>query len=225
MQGNSRVITTNQVEPHEKVPDLVHRYLQTDFQKPICQHTLEAFEEVQAWLGDSNEPVVLDSCCGVGESTKNLATQFPNAKIIGVDKSALRIKKGQNKTESVTNYILVRADVIDFWRLLASSKVKVSHHFLLYPNPYPKSAQVQRRWHASPSFVDILKIGGVLEVRSNWRLYIEEFAIALQTAQQQPVLKELSVTNPFTPFERKYQNSGQSLWQVTCELTKAVSTS
>lgn len=231
MQGNSRVVSTNQQDVHEKIPELVEKYLHSENKKPIQAHTQAAFRRVEDWL-DNATAIILDSCCGKGESTQNLASKYPDAKVIGIDKSALRISKHQHTeaTPSISqqseevqfysqdNYCLVRAEVIDFWRLVVSHQWPVTRHCIYYPNPYPKSAQVQRRWHASASIKDIIAIGGHLEVRSNWKLYIQEFAVALKTADRQPLIFEVEKGNPITAFERKYWNSGQDSWHLDCQL-------
>ena len=67
---------------------------------------------------------------------------------------------------------------------------------------------------------DILQLGGLLEVRSNWQLYIEEFAIALQLAEVKAEVRQYSAAKPITPFERKYWGSGQSSWQLRANLKK-----
>lgn len=218
-QGNSRAITTNQLGPHEKVEALVKRHLQHKSQKPFNQHTVDAFEQATQWLGDWQGPLILDSCCGVGESTAYIAAKHPEAKVIGVDKSAVRTDKHGHYANEASNYCVVRADLNDFWRLAHQSGWHLHKHFLLYPNPYPKSAHVQRRWHASAAFADILKLGGTLEVRSNWQIYIEEFALALKVAGLDVECKEYQSAEPQTPFERKYWASGQKSWQVIAELS------
>jgi hypothetical protein len=60
-------------------------------------------------------------------------------------------------------------------------------------------------------------IGNTLILRSNWRLYLEEFQ---QAAAQMHLHGELSQVNvavekALTPFEAKYQASGQVCWQLT----------
>jgi tRNA (guanine-N7-)-methyltransferase len=218
-QGNSRSISTSQLGPHNKVPELVTRHLTSTSQKPFNQHTLEAFEQVQDWLNDWQGPLILDSCCGVGESTATLAKQFPDARVIGVDKSALRTGKHQAIYHQGTdNHLVVRADLNDFWRLAHQAGWRLERHYLLYPNPYPKPSQVHRRWHASAAFADILKLGGRLEVRSNWDIYIEEFAIALQTAGIAYQSEVYSAAHPITPFERKYWASGQQSFRVVADI-------
>ena len=218
--GNSRVITSNQQGPHEKIEELVKRHLAHSSRKPFNQHTLDAFSEVQEWLNGKSAPLIMDSCCGVGESTARLAQRYPEALVIGVDKSALRTEKHSHYKAQTDNYLVVRADLNDFWRLAHQAGWKLNKHFLLYPNPYPKSAHVQRRWHASAAFADILKLGGVLEVRSNWQIYVQEFALALQVAGFNASAELYHCDEPDTPFERKYWDSGQQSWRVIADLKR-----
>lgn len=217
--GNSRSISSNQSEPHEKIAKLVERHLANPSQKPFAQHTLDAFEEVSAWLNLSR-PIILDSCCGVGESTALIAKQHPESQVIGVDKSAVRTAKHQHYSIQQQNYLIVQADLNDFWRLARQQNWQLFKHFLLYPNPYPKSAQVQHRWHASAAFADIVTLGGLIELRSNWHIYVQEFAIALQVAGFESCTEIYQNHQPQTPFERKYWASGQQSWRLKADLTR-----
>ena len=219
----SRSITSNQKGPHDKLYETVTKHLETTSQKPIQDHTLEAFNDVTEWLADWDGPIVLDSCCGVGESTASLASKHQEAKVVGLDKSAVRINKHeQNYHLGTENHLVIRADVIDFWRLVVENNWPVSHHYLLYPNPYPKSAHLKRRWHGSAAFADLIKVGGQLEVRSNWQTYIEEFSLALKYAGYESQWEQLNVKQPMTPFERKYTASGQNCWSVKADLNSEV---
>jgi hypothetical protein len=63
----------------------------------------------------------------------------------------------------------------------------------------------------------MIYIGDSLILRSNWRLYLEEFQ---QAAKQMALHGELSQVNvaveqALTPFEAKYLASGQICWQLT----------
>lgn len=216
--GNSRQIHSNQTQVHDKLPKLVARHLRHISQRPFTQHTLEAFGQAQAWLADRQGPIILDACCGVGESTAHIANQHPHARVIGVDKSALRTAKHQHYSLHQDNALVLRGDLNDFWRLAVQANWTLYKHFLLYPNPYPKAAHVQRRWHASPAFADIVKLGGQLEVRSNWQLYIAEFAVALNVAGLTSQIQEYQFEPAITPFERKYWASGQSSWRLISPL-------
>lgn len=253
MHGNSRWVSTNQPDINEKLKDVVERHARTQSQKPIVQHTLDAFEQVQTWLsGFDTTTILLDSCCGIGESTWRLAKDNPDALVIGVDKSFSRLekhaqqpefsaydeihkqeRKGSKRQENGPdntgqehqavfhardNYCVVRADVIDFWRLITQQDWHVAQHTIYYPNPYPKASQLQKRWHGTASLQDILRIGGKLMVRSNWDIYIREFAEALRICGKNADVTQVRQGEPITPFERKYWNSGQQSWQVSCEL-------
>ena len=218
MQQQSRTISTNQVGIHQNLHKVVNRQLLSASQKPFSAHTEQAFQLANKWLGDWQGELILDSCCGVGESTVNIAQAHPNARVIGIDKSALRTDKHQAYASTLQNYLVLRADLNDFLRLLVLHEKKLTKHYLLYPNPYPKAAHLQRRWYAKAALKDMLKLGGILEVRSNWQLYIQEFSAALSIANVDSEVAVFESDHAITPFERKYWQSGQSSWQLLANL-------
>lgn len=218
--GNSKEIITNQEGIHEKLTEVVEKHLATLSKKPFQQHTLDAFEQVKERLKGHKGGIILDACCGVGQSTRLIAKRHPEAFVIGVDKSAARINKDDQfliedtDTSQVDNFILVRADLNDFYRLLVNEKWKINKHFILYPNPWPKSKHLQRRWHGSAVFPQIIALGQTIELRSNWRLYLEEFLQAAKIAGRAGHISLVEEESPLTPFEAKYQASGQQCWQL-----------
>jgi len=218
MQQQARAISTNQLGIHKNLHKIVTRQLASVSQKPLSVHTQLTFQEVSNWLEGWQGDLILDSCCGVGESTVNIAKAHPNARVIGIDKSASRTAKHQAYASSLPNYLVLRADLNDFLRLLVVNDIKLTKHYLLYPNPYPKTAHLQRRWYATSALKDILKLGGILEVRSNWQLYIEEFSAALEIANVSNKIGVYENDQAMTPFERKYWQSGQNNWQLLANL-------
>lgn len=214
--GNSRSITTTQEGVHERLEQLVSKHRSTEFKKPIAAFNLAAFEAVAARVKTSGRPLILDSCCGVGASTRQLALSFPDHLIIGVDRSENRLQRKLGALPE--NACLVRADLVDFWRLALSEGWKPERHFLLYPNPYPKKSDLKQRWHAHPVFPALVALGGRFESRSNWQLYLQEMQQALAYYGIQAHLEPLVVEQPLTPFERKYHLSGQTLWRLTANL-------
>ena len=66
-------------------------------------------------------------------------------------------------------------------------------------------------------------LGGVLECRSNWCVYVEELAQALQLlCGKTGTVEEWAVRgDPLTAFERKYRDSGQSLYRLVVDLGAA----
>ncbi|GGA80242.1 hypothetical protein GCM10011369_22730 [Neiella marina] len=222
MAGNSKLIVSNQPGVHEHLADKVQRHFKHPFRKPVAEHTLDVFqqlnEQVQQWPGS----VILDACCGVGESTKVLAAQYPDSLVVGIDKSACRIGKGLQQ-EGGGHYVLARADLNDLWRLIWAANWPLSRQFILYPNPWPKAEHLGRRWHGAGVFPYILAAGGILTVRSNWHIYVDEMvqamALAGLTVQAQPYPHDDGV-EPMTPFERKYWQSGHASTQLAVDLSR-----
>ncbi|TMM46068.1 tRNA (guanine(46)-N(7))-methyltransferase TrmB [Colwellia ponticola] len=226
--GDSKAIISNQEGIHEKLDEVVQRHLTHASQKPYQQHTQQAFEKTDALVNaflaaNPAGEIILDACCGVGQSTRILAKQNPQALVIGVDKSDHRINRNvegfdANNGFTADNYQLVRADLNDFYRLVKAANWPVSKHYILYPNPWPKSKHLQRRWHGSEVFPQMTRIGQQLILRSNWRIYLAEFQQAAKLVDLQGEINALPVTDAslaLTPFEAKYQASGQVCWQLT----------
>ncbi len=215
MDGSSRFISSAQQGPHADLEDLLQRHLAHPFRKPILDYNREAFAEAMAaWRAwNPNAPLILDAGCGVGWSTLRIAERYPDHFVLGVDQSSDRLERGK-PTVLPANGRLVRADLVDFWRLLAESGVRLARHYNLYPNPWPKIGHLARRWHGHAVFPVWRELGGELECRSNWRIYIEEMAIALSLLSGQPMAAEPYATDdPMTPFEKKYLASGHELWR------------
>ncbi len=219
-KGQSRAITSNQTGVHDDLEKIVSKHLNSEFKKPIAAHTLEAFSQVQEKVLGFSGPIIMDSCCGVGESTANLAAKHPDALVIGVDKSSHRLAKHdiEYRQSELGQYILAQADLNDFWRLAVAANWQLSHHYLLYPNPWPKAKHFSRRWHGAPVFPFIVKLGGLLEVRSNWSVYVDEFAAALNIAGVSAETEQYSAAEAVTPFERKYWASGQQSFRLRTQL-------
>ncbi|MCK9984044.1 MAG: tRNA (guanine-N7-)-methyltransferase [Azoarcus sp.] len=218
--ANSRIPESAQSGVHEHLVRHVQRHLAEPFRKPCLDYNRAAFEaSLAGW--DRNAPLILDAGCGVGHSTIQLARAFPDHWVIGVDQSADRLNRRKPYPDALLpkNMVFVRADLVDYWRLMSDAGLRLARHYILYPNPWPKIGHLARRWHAHPVFPFIPRLGGVLECRTNWRVYIEEFACALGLATGREVAWEtFEAPAPLTPFERKYRDSGQTLFRLVCDL-------
>jgi tRNA G46 methylase TrmB len=219
--NDPKTIISNQNGLHENLENTVQRHLQHPFRRPIPDYSLKVFEQASKRVDKHNGAIIFDSYCGVGESTVAIAKANPDALVLGLDKSSHRLEKHDNhyRQTGIDNYLLLRADVDDFWRLAAQENWRLQKHFLLYPNPWPKAAHLQRRCHGSPLFPTLLALKGKLELRSNWKTYIEEFAFALQLAGQSSSIDGYQPDPAITPFERKYYGVNQDLWRCRCMLT------
>jgi tRNA G46 methylase TrmB len=219
--ANSKPVTSAQTGVHEHLAALVARHAANEFRKPLQTYNRAAFDAgMEAWRAAGEPPLIFDAGCGVGLSTLHLAAQFPDHFVIGVDQSEHRLSRNIHwEGDTPSNAIRVRADLVDFWRLLLASGVKPAKHYVLYPNPWPKIGQLSRRWHGHPVFPAMVALGGHFECRSNWRIYIDECTAALSLLTGRKVSTEsFSPTNPITPFEQKYLASGHSLWRCRLDL-------
>lgn len=230
--SGARAVTTNQPDIYDKLEEVVRKYASTEYLRPIADHTRIAFAEAEKFVlnfyesagnerdiaGHAAYKVILDSGCGTGESTLNIAIANPDVPVIGIDKSATRLTKAGTAPQ---NAFLVRAELLDFWRL-ALGKVKagqwhIPYHALYYPNPWPKQSEATRRFHLHPIFPTLLQLGDTLELRTNWELYAREFAEAARIATPDcSIAREpFEPERPITAFERKYKEARQQLWRVT----------
>jgi tRNA G46 methylase TrmB len=218
----------------------------------------EATKFVDNFYKDSNKEkvIILDSGCGKGMSTLKLAMKFPNFPIIGIDKSIVRLSSNKifnkindvnndvnsdndvysdnkiNDKLSYNNVILIQAELSDFF-LLAATKSNwiVKHHYILYPNPFPKYKHLKRRFH--PSFLALLSLGGDLIVRSNWVIYLEEMEDSIKSIENKlfiPTINNNYSTEIYNSidddsgsmshFEMKYDKSDTKVYQLKVHLGK-----
>lgn len=189
----------------------------TEWRQPLHAPTVEAFTALGASGVDPEQKIVLDSGCGTGVSTRQIAECYPDCLVIGVDKSEVRLQKlpASQFPHREGNAVWLRAELTSFWRLALQAGWHLHRHYLFYPNPWPKPGQILRRWHAHPVFPALLQLGGRLELRSNWDIYAREFAAAVKlTGRDDVQLTEGVDSYITTPFETKYRNSGQALYSV-----------
>ncbi len=216
---NSRRIVSNQQGVHPKLRELLEKHRRTHYRKPIAGHTAQAFERLQQAISEHQRPLIFDSGCGTGESTITLAKRYPEHFVIGLDKSALRLRKAEGKIGAAGHVLFLRCDLFDLWRLAAQAGIVVDRHYLLYPNPWPRKEQVMRRYHGHPVFFDLLRLGRYFEMRSNWKIYVDEFALAFYLATGvRPEVSIWQAEEPISNFEKKYRNSGHDLYRLTVTL-------
>lgn len=220
MEGNSPKIISNQSSIHANLDKTLKKHIDNEYKLSIPAPNYDMFFEI---IDQSNlyDGIILDSGCGTGESTLNLARLFPESFVIGVDKSTLRISKGLSKLkkEPLPNCMLAQASITHLWLFFEEQEIKLQHNFLLYPNPWPKKKHLMRRWHGHPIFPSLLNLGGILTLRSNWEIYVAEFAHALKTSLKREVkYNKISINNPLSNFEEKYKKSGHSIFEVSVNL-------
>ncbi|KAJ1456502.1 hypothetical protein M885DRAFT_517241 [Pelagophyceae sp. CCMP2097] len=153
-------------------------------QRPVAAHTRAAFDAFRSAASASGKPIIVDTGCGAMRSTLRLALRHPDHLVVGVDRSAARLEKPGDQMPS--NALALRAELGDFWRLVAEApgEFDIRHTYALYPNPYPKREHLGKRWHGHPCFPLMLQAtgSGGLTLRGSWKTYLDEFAFSVQVA-------------------------------------------
>lgn len=211
-------VSSSQSSTHPDLARIVTRHVSRLWQQPIHQATQVAWNRLKSEFNFSADSAfILDSGCGTGDSTRQLATLHPQTNVLGVDQSHSRLSKNGVADGLLVdgNLILLRAELSSLWRLMLKEGYQPTYHYLLYPNPWPKSGHLKRRWHAHPVFPDMLALGGAVEMRCNWNIYAREFAnAASQVCGQEIEMLPYTSETCISPFEQKYKQRGHTLYSV-----------
>ena len=238
--GNSSPVVSNQDGPRPDLERVVLRHVRSEWRRPVARFSEEVWRTVAPLL-DGCPRIELDSGCGTGLSTlgiaRSAAASAPGTVVLGVDRSLARLGRGPASMPGAervgeggvfaarattggarpARLVLARAELSDFWRLFLASGFRAEKHWLLYPNPWPRKEHLLRRWHGHPVFPLLPRLAPETELRTNWRTYAEEFALAWEVlGLPRPEVERLEVDpgSALTPFERKYALSGHGLWRV-----------
>lgn len=208
-----QMVTSNQSGPHPNLERVVRRHLGAPYLRLPAAPTREAFASLNP---PPDRPWLLDGGCGSGESSVWLAQQFPDHWVLGIDKSVSRLEQADRLHGALPeNLTLLRADLVDFCLLAVQAGMRFAGTTLFYPNPWPKSEHLQRRWHGHAIFPLLLRLSQQIELRSNWELYMQEFDLALGYAVGRRPGYVLFVPDPpVSVFERKYMQAGQALFKL-----------
>ncbi len=222
MFANSLQIKSTQTAPHPRLRETVRKHLANPYLRRPSDVGRRAFAAIADEL--SQVPFILDAGCGTGASTLALAREFPDRLVLGVDKSFARLAIGQRLVDSGTapeNARLLHCELVDFLQLAAAAELRCERLLLLYPNPWPKPEYLMRRWHAHPVLPAILALCGKIELRTNWRVYADEFAMTMGVVGINAKSCAHAPDAALTPFERKYMASGHALWRVEACISHA----
>ncbi|MEM7378392.1 MAG: methyltransferase domain-containing protein, partial [Pseudomonadota bacterium] len=109
----SRRVASDQLGPHPGLDARVERHRRHTFRRPPHAASVAACERADAWLATrGSAPLILDIGCGTGDSSRALALAHPDAAVVGIDKSAARLGRGQ-RAGAPDNLLLLQANALD----------------------------------------------------------------------------------------------------------------
>lgn len=212
MTNQIYTIRSQQKSIHPKLIQMVKKNDLNAYLRPISVHAQTAFFKLEKKIARDKQAIIIDSCCGTGKSTQVLGAKFPNHLVVGIDRSRKRLEKIPNMLK---NTLYLQCNCEDIWRLILTKKWSVDYHYILYPNPYPKIGDLKKRWHGHPVFPSLLKLAKKTIVRSDWRLYLDEFALAAQILNYKAeAVKAVEAQTALTAFEIKYRQANRPFYEL-----------
>ena len=167
--------------------------------------------------------------CGVGLHSVTYAKANPNRVLVAIDKSSVRFEKMMDRIRSVggmDNLIPIRENAVWFVTHEISPS-SVENYFFLYPNPYPKKRQANKRWYQMPFMehvLETLKKKGRIHLATNIDDYASEAQAYLIHEWKMKLIEKQIYSSlhqcPFEPrthFEKKYLERGNVCWNQVFE--------
>lgn len=164
--------------------------------------------------------------CGVGLHPILYGKKHPNKTLIAIEHTAEKFEKFLRRyqnNQAPKSIIPVHANAIS-WISHKVPSQRVSNFILLYPNPYPKLRDLNKRWHAMPfmaKIIDCLKPGGSIQLVTNCQFYaleakqyFEEFWNLDLVSFSELKEEEASRMEYRTHFEQKYLSRGQTCFDL-----------
>lgn len=189
----------------------------------------------QDWLKDfcqdSSRHRHLDIGSGAGMWAIQCAKKHPEWRILAIERTKEKYRafqsavqrelKAQPTTQSdmLTGLLAVFADAVPFCTQMIKPS-SIDSCSILYPNPYPKESQSNKRFHRMPFFhllLDLLKPGATLEMATNEGWLAQEMQSYLSGYWRLELLASHTLDDRClrerparTHFEKKYLERGMT---------------
>lgn len=167
--------------------------------------------------------LVIEIGCGVGWHAIQFAKKNPNVNFIALERTQEKFFSFQqrlNNHPDIKNIIPINKDAQD-WLPVHVKANSVKKYFLLYPNPYPKESQANKRWHRSSLMhfmIESLIPNGEIELATNMEFYCSEAKLYFKEFWKLPFEESLINNNksflPRTHFEKKYLLRGETCYNL-----------
>lgn len=162
------------------------------------------------------QPLDLEIGAGVGLFAIKYSLENPKRGLIAIEKTKEKFSKLSRRFDNhkkPSNLLVVHSDALT-WCIENLVDGAINRCFVLYPNPYPKSSDLNKRFYAMPLFGEFLKKinqNGEIFLASNEKFYIDESKVYFKQEFGLTLIKEEvfhiskdPIFLPKTHFEKKY---------------------
>lgn len=173
----------------------------------------------QTWRPKKNEKLVIEIGAGVGLHPIQYAQENNNDFVVAIERTLNKFQKMQrrHKNHHLANLLPIHADATR-WICQNIRENEVDKYFILYPNPYPKSCQANKRFHNMPFMqylIKTLKKKGEIVLATNDLGYYQDAKKSLQEKFSLNLLEDgLWTFLPRTHFEKKYRARGEKCFNI-----------
>ncbi len=166
-----------------------------------------------------NRELAIEIGPGVGLHPLQYAQSNPDKFVIGIEKTTEKYTKFARRANNhleITNLLAIHANAVE-WISKNIHESEVSEYYLLYPNPYPKAAQKNKRLMHMPfmhHLIDTMKTDATLTIATNMHFF---YLDAKETINELQLVKDSTVSTTSrgrTHFERKYLKDGQQCYEL-----------
>ena len=155
----------------------------------------------------------LEIGAGDGEFAFQRAKSRPHSHFIAIEKSRILFHRmiRRYKEQNLPNLWIFHTNAV-WWVTHFVAQNSLNKVYILYPNVYVKSRQVNLRWFNRPFMsylLSCLKLNGELEIRTNKKTYYEECILKMRGYHCIKKTQDFYLKGPpHTAFERKYMARG-----------------
>lgn len=173
----------------------------------------------------------LEIGCGVGLHPILYSKNNPGSGLIALERTVEKYGKFQRRHErhQLANLFPIHGDGLNWLANNSNALTKrFDKIFLLYPNPYPKNTQRNKRFLGMTNFsyaLASLKEEGIIIMRSNERTYLDEAKYLAANVWKLDCIQDQEINlkegeRGITHFERKYLDRGLPCYEIIWRKSK-----
>jgi len=169
-----------------------------------------------------NLPLDVEIGCGVGLHPIQFFKANPRRFLVAIEHTKDKFEKFQRRFishDQPSNLLPIHANAIS-WVSQQLSPSSVDHFYFLYPNPNPKSGDLNKRWYAMPfmhKVLEVLKQDGKITLATNEKFYHDEALDYFLNHWKLDLVADKELQKGFKPrthFEKKYLERGETCYNL-----------